>query len=305
MSHQSTPIPIQPNYDQYSRTTITFTHQNNNYPLDLVLTCSNPSFIVASSITTSTKGIFLNGSSMDVQVDHTYPNRLNFLMEGPTGLNNDDGMIWCGMLSQPEYVQTINRTVDNYDVNFIIQNVEALSEQYEHIISELHELKEHVKKIGTPDDVAKSIINVLSELSNPVAVASLTEDPSSADSPDCSDLIKDDVLNNLNDRIIKYNLLSHDDVNNGQELIFENFNLSTIKFENKLQSTRNYPVTPPASDNEDQPPLPQNNMALAAKRRSEIQRKLRNKVIKKQKYEIRQLRQKVRMYQKKLRHIGK
>ncbi|KAF5276899.1 hypothetical protein FQA39_LY06450 [Lamprigera yunnana] len=44
----------------------------------------------------------------------------------------------------------------------------------------------------------------------------------------------------------------------------------------KLQSTRNYPVTPPASNNEDQPPLPQNNIALAAKRRSEIQRKLRN-----------------------------
>ncbi|KAL3274883.1 hypothetical protein HHI36_019665 [Cryptolaemus montrouzieri] len=49
----------------------------------------------------------------------------------------------------------------------------------------------------------------------------------------------------------------------------------------KLQITRNNPITPPASDNEDQPPLPENNIALAAKRRSEIQRKLRNKLIKK------------------------
>lgn len=73
----------------------------------------------------------------------------------------------------------------------------------------------------------------------------------------------------------------------------------------KLQSTRNYPVTPPPSDNEDQPPLPQNNIALAAKRRSEIQRKRRNKLIKKQKYEIKQLHQKLRDYQKKLRRIGK
>lgn len=32
----------------------------------------------------------------------------------------------------------------------------------------------------------------------------------------------------------------------------------------KLQSTRNYLVTPPASDNEDQLPLPHNNIALAA-----------------------------------------
>ncbi|CAF4937685.1 unnamed protein product [Pieris macdunnoughi] len=73
----------------------------------------------------------------------------------------------------------------------------------------------------------------------------------------------------------------------------------------KIQSTRNNPLTPPASDNEDQPPLPQNNIALAAKRRSEIQRKLRNQLIKKQKYEIKQLRQKVRDCQKKLRRIGK
>ncbi|KAL3274298.1 hypothetical protein HHI36_015703 [Cryptolaemus montrouzieri] len=34
----------------------------------------------------------------------------------------------------------------------------------------------------------------------------------------------------------------------------------------KLQITRNNPITPPASDNEDQPPLPENNIALAAKR---------------------------------------
>lgn len=73
----------------------------------------------------------------------------------------------------------------------------------------------------------------------------------------------------------------------------------------KLQSTRNYPVTPPASDNEDQPPLPQNKIALAAKKRSEIQRKLRNKLIIKQKCEIKQLRQKVCEYQKKIRRIGK
>lgn len=73
----------------------------------------------------------------------------------------------------------------------------------------------------------------------------------------------------------------------------------------KLQSTRNYPVTPPASDNEDQPPLPQNNIALAAKRRSEIQRKLRNKLIKKQKNEIKHLRLKLRDCQKKLQRIEK
>lgn len=73
----------------------------------------------------------------------------------------------------------------------------------------------------------------------------------------------------------------------------------------KLQSTRNFPVTPPESDNEDLPPLPQNNIALAAKRRSEIQRKLRNKLIKKQKNEIKELRQKVRDYKKKLLRIKK
>ncbi|KAL3278827.1 hypothetical protein HHI36_016347 [Cryptolaemus montrouzieri] len=73
----------------------------------------------------------------------------------------------------------------------------------------------------------------------------------------------------------------------------------------KLQITRNNPITPPASDNEDQPPLPENNIALAAKRRSEIQRKLRNKLIKKQQCEIKQLRQKVRDCQKKIRRMGK
>ncbi|KAL4714202.1 hypothetical protein ACJJTC_002839 [Scirpophaga incertulas] len=73
----------------------------------------------------------------------------------------------------------------------------------------------------------------------------------------------------------------------------------------KLQSTRNFPVTPPESDNEDQPSLPQNNIALAAKRRSETQRKLRNKLIKKQKNEIKELRQKVRDYKKKLLRINK
>ncbi|KAL3276308.1 hypothetical protein HHI36_024243 [Cryptolaemus montrouzieri] len=73
----------------------------------------------------------------------------------------------------------------------------------------------------------------------------------------------------------------------------------------KLQITRNNPITPPASDNEDQPPLPENNIALAAERRSEIQRKLRNKLIKKQQCEIKQLRQKVRDCQMKIRRMGK
>lgn len=58
-------------------------------------------------------------------------------------------------------------------------------------------------------------------------------------------------------------------------------------------------------DNEDQPPPPPNNIALAAKKRSDIQRKLRNRLIKKQKIEIKQLRQKVRDCQKKLRCIEK
>ncbi|XP_039763047.1 ATP-dependent RNA helicase DBP3-like isoform X2 [Pararge aegeria] len=73
----------------------------------------------------------------------------------------------------------------------------------------------------------------------------------------------------------------------------------------KLQSTINYPVTPPASDNDDQPLFPQNNVVLAAKRRSEIQRKLRNQLVKKQKYKIKQLRQKVHNFQNKLRRIRK
>ncbi|KAL4712046.1 hypothetical protein ACJJTC_003713 [Scirpophaga incertulas] len=73
----------------------------------------------------------------------------------------------------------------------------------------------------------------------------------------------------------------------------------------KLQSIRNFPVTPPESDNEDQPSLPQNNIALDAKRRSETQRKLRNKLIKRQKNEIKELRQKVRDYKKKLLRINK
>lgn len=56
----------------------------------------------------------------------------------------------------------------------------------------------------------------------------------------------------------------------------------------KLQSIKNLPVSPPGSDNEDLPPVPQNNIALAAKWRSETQRKLRNKLIKKQKNEIKE-----------------
>ncbi|KAL3286197.1 hypothetical protein HHI36_000708 [Cryptolaemus montrouzieri] len=79
--------------------------------------------------------------------------------------------------------------------------------------------------------------------------------------------------------------------------------LKDVKFE--LKPPRNNPITPPASDNEVQPPLPENNIALAAKRRSEIQRKLRNKRIKKQQCEIKQLRQKVRDCQKKIWRMGK
>ncbi|KAK9882156.1 hypothetical protein WA026_019673 [Henosepilachna vigintioctopunctata] len=54
------------------------------------------------------------------------------------------------------------------------------------------------------------------------------------------------------------------------------------------KKTRKYRVrvklqTPPELETPPEPPLPQNNIALATKRRSESQRKLHNKLIKKQK----------------------
>lgn len=76
----------------------------------------------------------------------------------------------------------------------------------------------------------------------------------------------------------------------------------------KLQSIGNCPVTQPSSTNDEHaPPVPevQNNVALAAKKRSEKQRKFRNRVIKKQKDEIERLRAKLKKYQKKLKRVEK
>lgn len=66
----------------------------------------------------------------------------------------------------------------------------------------------------------------------------------------------------------------------------------------KLQLTKNCPATPPAFYDEDQPLLPQHNFGLAANRQTETQPTVQYKLLKKQNCEIKQLRQKIRDYQK-------
>ncbi|KAK0074342.1 hypothetical protein PV325_008480 [Microctonus aethiopoides] len=75
----------------------------------------------------------------------------------------------------------------------------------------------------------------------------------------------------------------------------------------KLQSIANSPMTPPSSNNDAHSLVieAENNVALAAKKRSENQRKSRNRLLKKQKDEIERLRNKVKKFQKKLRRVEK
>lgn len=75
----------------------------------------------------------------------------------------------------------------------------------------------------------------------------------------------------------------------------------------KQKSNQIAPPTPPDSDNEDLPVNPQmkNNRALAAKRRSDCQRKMRNKIIRRQNFELKTLRQKIKNFQKKIKRIYK
>ncbi|KAF5282459.1 hypothetical protein FQA39_LY17574 [Lamprigera yunnana] len=108
-------------------------------------------------------GVGINGTIPLTYIDDHYIERLKYLLHGPIELPHDDGMAWCGMLSQPEYIDAINNTVSNYDVQSIIDNVSVLSLQYSKIISELEALNAKVEKIGTKDDIAESVVGAISK----------------------------------------------------------------------------------------------------------------------------------------------
>ncbi|KAF5278447.1 hypothetical protein FQA39_LY05936 [Lamprigera yunnana] len=185
-------------------------------PLDLVLTSSDPTLSTSHIITNSQSGAIINGEIPLTYIDNHYIERLNYLLHGPIELSNDDGMAWCGMLSQPEYINTINNTVSNYDVQAIIDNVSALSLQYTKIINELEVLNSKVEKIGTKDDIAESVIGAICSISKsyvpnainvskPIEIES--DDTKLYDVPNYSDLpvkglssTRNNVVQLINDR---------------------------------------------------------------------------------------------------------